>query len=304
MKQIIIDTDPGVDDALAILLAISSKLNIIGITTTYGNSNIKNTTKNTLSILQVLNSNIPVYQGASLPLNKKPVFAKSHGSNGLGGFGVNLKTKSKKTSAIQFLINSLSQNPTKSFNIICLGPSTNLALLGIIRPDLISKINQIIILGGVFNQKGNITPKAEFNVYNDPLALKIILEFSTPKVLIPINICRQVVFTLNEFNQLKNTNISNSFKKIVNSYINYYQYDKKYGGFKGGVMYDVLAITYAINPKLFKTENNFVSVNSTGQTLIKQKSPNNSQVITGVDPIRIKKLFFDSVNNKYQAQTI
>jgi inosine-uridine nucleoside N-ribohydrolase len=299
MKKIIIDTDPGVDDALALLLAISANLNITGITTTFGNTGIKETTKNTLAILQILNSNIPVYQGSASPLIKKQIFAKSHGINGLGGFNPKLRLRIQRKSAVQFLINSLCQNPSKSFDIICLGPTTNLALLKIIRPDLIKKINRIIILGGVFGEKGNITPKAEFNVYNDPQALNIVLSFEVKKVLIPINICRQVTFTLNEFNQVNNPKINNSFRKITNSYINYYQYDKKYGGFSGGVMYDLLAIAYLINPRLFKTENNFISVKSNGETLFKSRKNSNCQIITKVTPSGVKKLFFNSVNNKF-----
>ncbi|MCW1948964.1 MAG: nucleoside hydrolase [Candidatus Shapirobacteria bacterium] len=299
MKQIIIDTDPGVDDALAILLAISSKLNIVGITTTYGNSNIENTTRNALSILQILNSNIPVYPGAATPLSKKSILAKSHGSNGLGNFNVDLRLQPQKISATQFLINSLSKNPNQSIDIVCLGPTTNLALLKIIRPDLISKINQIIILGGVFNQKGNTTSKAEFNVYSDPLALKIVLEFPVAKIIIPINICRQVTFTLDELNQIKNTKISNNFKKIADFFINYYQNNQKYGGFKGGVMYDVLAIAYLANQKSFKIKKKYISVDLNGQTQIQEKLSNNCTLITDSDPKEIKKLFFNSINNKY-----
>jgi inosine-uridine nucleoside N-ribohydrolase len=299
MKQIIIDTDPGVDDALAILLAISSKLNIVGITTTYGNSTIENTTKNTLSILQILNSNIPVYQGSALPLIKKPILAKSHGQNGLGGFSLkNLQRKKEDITAIQFLINSLEKSKDKEIDILCLGPTTNLAILEIIRPDLITKINQIIILGGVFFEKGNITPKAEFNVYNDPQALDIVLSFEANIILIPINICRQVTFTLDELNQIDNLDIGNSIKKIAKAYINYYQYDKKYGGFSGGVMYDILAIAYLIKPSLFKTEEKFISVSLAGQTKIKNMTINNCNLVTKAKPEQIKKLFFDSVNNQ------
>lgn len=298
MKQIIIDTDPGVDDALAVLLAISSKLNIIGITTTYGNSNIENTTKNALSVLQILGSNIPVYQGTSLPLIKKPIFAKSHGQNGLGGFFLkNIQRKIENITAVQFFINSLEKSKDKEIDIVCLGPTTNLALLKIIRPDLISKINQIIILGGVFGESGNITSKAEFNVYNDPKALESVLSFDIPKILIPINICRKVMFTLKDLNQINNKNISNNFKQITKIYIDYYQNNSKYGGFSGGVMYDLLAITFLLNPNLFKTEKKKIFVNLNGQTKIKNGLISNCDLVVKTKPKPIKKLFFNTVNN-------
>ena len=305
MKKIIIDTDPGVDDALAILLAITSKLNIIGITTTFGNSTIENTTRNALTILEILQSSIPVYMGSSNPLIKTPIVAKSHGKNGLGGFSIkNIKNIKKKISAIQFIINTLEENVTKEVDILCLGPTTNLALLKILRPDLICKINQIIILGGVFFEKGNITPTAEFNVYNDPKALDILLSFNVPTTLIPINVCRKVVFNINDFNQIKNTNISKSFKQISKIYIDYYKNDPKYGKFKGGVMYDLLVISFLINSNSFKTENKYISVKSNGQTKIKNDIASNCNLVVGVNPKKVKQLFFSTINSNLNTQSI
>jgi inosine-uridine nucleoside N-ribohydrolase len=301
MKKIIIDTDPGVDDSIAILFAIASKQNIIGLTTTYGNSNITNTTQNALTILDILESNIPVYQGSAQPIVKQAILAKSHGKNGLGEFSLkNLKRKKENISAIQFYINTLEKNKDKSINILCLGPTTNLALLNIIRPDLVSKINQVIILGGVFFENGNITPNAEFNVYSDPEALNIILNINVSKTLIPINVCRKVMFDLNDFNRINNTKLSNNFKQITKNFIDYYKNDKNYGNFKGGVMYDLLVTCYYKNPKIFKNQNKFITVNSQGQTKIKNNSISNCNLVTDVNPKKIKQLFFNTINTKYE----
>jgi len=299
MKKIIIDTDPGVDDSLALLLAISSNLNIIGITTIYGNSTIKNTTKNTLSVLQILNSNIPVYQGSSKPLFKKPILPPSHGKNGLVEFSLkNLQRKKENITAIQFLINSLEKNKDKEIDILCLGPTTNLALLKIKRPDLIKKINQIIILGGVFFEEGNIASKAEFNVFSDPEALDLILSFECQKTLIPINVCQKVIFTLKDFNKINNPKIASNFKIISNKYINYYQNDPIYGKFKGGIMYDLLVICFLINKEIFKTQNKYITVNSKGQTKIKNKKQPNCCLVTSANPKKIKNTFFNNINSK------
>jgi inosine-uridine nucleoside N-ribohydrolase len=301
MKKIIIDTDPGVDDSIAILFAIASKLNIIGLTTTYGNSSITNTTRNALTILDILKSNIPVYQGSAKPIVKQAILAKSHGKNGLGEFSLkSLKRKKENISAIQFYINTLEKNKDKSIDILCLGPTTNLALLNKIRPDLVSKINQVIILGGVFFENGNITPKAEFNVYCDPEALRIVLSINVSKTLIPINVCRKVMFDLNDFNQIKNNNISNNFKTISKNYINYYQNNQKYGKFKGGVMYDLLVTCYYKNPKIFKNQNKFITVNSQGRTKIKKDQTPNCNLVMDVNPQKIKQLFFNTINTKYE----
>lgn len=297
MKKIIIDTDPGVDDSLALLLALASKLKIIGITTVFGNSNIDNSTRNALTIMEILKSNIPIYQGASQPLIKKATLAKSHGQNGLGGFSLkNLKRKSENITAVQFLINSLEKSKDKEIDILCLGPTTNLALLKIIRPDLIKKINQIIILGGVFFESGNITSKAEFNVYNDPDALSSVLSFECKKTLIPINICRKVTFTLEDFNKINNPKISSDFKIISKNYIDYYQKDPIYGKFKGGVMYDLLVICYLLNQKIFKSEDKYIKVGSNGQTEILKNQKTNCNLIMDVNPKKIRKLFFDTIN--------
>lgn len=299
MKKIIIDTDPGVDDSLALLLAFSLNLNIVGVTTSYGNSTIENTTKNALSILQILNSNIPVYKGASKPLIKKSILAKSHGKNGLGGFSLkNLSKKKEKTTALQFLINTLEKSENKEIDIFCLGPTTNLALLKIKRPDLIKKINQIIVLGGVFFEEGNITSKAEFNVFNDPSALDSILSFDCQKTLIPINVCRKVIFTLKDFNKINSPKIALNFKTISNNYINYYQNDPIYGKFNGGVMYDLLVISFFINSKFFKTQNKYITVNTKGQTKIKNKKEPNCCLVMDVNPKKVKNLFFNAINSK------
>jgi purine nucleosidase len=300
MKKIIIDTDPGVDDSIAILFAIASKFNIVGITTTYGNSDIYNTTRNTLTILSILNSKIPVYQGCAKPLIRPPILANSHGKNGLGDFFIKkLNRKIENVSALQFYINTLENNQDKSVDILCLGPTTNLAILDKIRPDLISKINQIIILGGVFFEKGNITSKAEFNVYSDPEALNSVLSFRVKKTLIPINICRKVMFNLEDFNQINNVKISNNFKQITKNYINYYKYDQKYGKFKGGVMYDLLITCYYKNSNIFEFSNKYITVNSKGQTQIKTDQIPNCNLIIKVNPKKIKQLFINTINSNF-----
>ena len=177
-QKIIIDTDPGVDDALAIMLALSSRLvNVLGICTVYGNSSIENTTKNALSLIQIINQNIPIFQGVSKPIygNFKP--ANSHGQNGLGNFELKELTKCIETeSAIGFYIKTLDFYPPKSVTIVAIGPSTNLAILKILRPDLFTKIKELIIMAGVFEEEGNTTKYAEFNCYCDPYSFYEILK--------------------------------------------------------------------------------------------------------------------------------
>jgi len=296
--SIIIDTDPGVDDALAIMLACCAKLNIVGLTTVYGNSTVENTTQNTLTILGVVGKKIPVYKGARRPLNGKGKLANSHGDNGLGGFKLKkLSQKIEKQNAYQFLVKSLEKNAQSE--IICLGPATNLAKVLKTKPELSKKISRLIILGGVIGEKGNISPYAEFNAYNDPWALKILLNAKCSKVLIPINVCRKVYFKEVDFLNLKKRKYKTSLQKITKIYIDYYQNNSEYGVFEGGVMYDLLAVSFLLRPTLFKVRPARVTVcikgKKTGQTK-EANGQSNCSLIYDVDAEKVKELFFSTVN--------
>ncbi|MBP9690900.1 nucleoside hydrolase [Candidatus Woesebacteria bacterium] len=265
MNKIIIDTDPGVDDALAIMLASASSLDICGITTVFGNSSVTNCTRNALTILQILNSCIPVYKGSNKPIQGKATQASSHGDNGLGGYTLpNLRLKSQGN-ALRFIEKAVSKYPDKTIDLVALGPLTNIASFGQKYPELINRIRRIIILGGVFNEPGNITPYAEFNTFNDPWALKKVLSFPVEKILIPANVCRKVVFTLEDFQKIQNVNLKLAIQAITQIYIDYYKNDAIYGGFAGGVMYDLLAIAYEVNPNIFVSRNACVSVDTMDQ---------------------------------------
>lgn len=303
MKKIIIDTDPGVDDALAIALACYSDLSIQALTTVFGNSGIGNTTRNALTILELLGKKIPVFQGSSKPLKGKSTLPGSQGDNGLGGFKKTVNLRKKSQPAVSYLKNILENSEKKTITFVCMGPTTNLASLFLKRPELSEKIREIIILGGVFQEAGNITPYAEFNVFNDPYALQCVLRIKCKKILIPINICRKVLFELKDFDGITNKKVSEIFKRISELYIQYYRTDKTYGGFKGGVMYDLLTIAYVIAPRLFKIVPAYVIVETSrkrtkGKTTIRIGAENNCFVVQNTNPQLIKKLFFDTMNRE------
>lgn len=305
MERIIIDTDPGVDDALAITLAIYSRLTIAGITTVYGNSHIKNSVRNALTILQLLEKSIPVYRGAYKPLYGQGKRARSHGDNGLGGFTLKKLTKTEeKKSALEFLANQLQITEKKSVSVASIGPLTNLALLQLVRPDLCRRLKRVVIVGGVFFEKGNVTSHAEFNVYNDPLALDTVLNIECEKILIPINICRKIIFTKDDFIRIKNKKLRSAFKKISRIYIKYYTSVSRFGTFTGGVMYDVLAIAYLLDRSIFKVKKTTVEVaicsQKRGKTTLSKSKPNNCSVVTDVNAKKIKGLFLNTINSYRQ----
>lgn len=297
--NIIIDTDVGVDDSLALALAIASGTSICGIATVFGNASVDNTTRNTLTILQLLKSTLPVYRGAATPLLGKQILPKSHGDNGLGGFSIPLQRKQETESAIEFYKRTLEHET--NVTVICLGPVSNIALINSLFPKLARKIKKLIILGGVFFEKGNMSPVAEFNTINDPYALRNVLTIDCPKVIIPINVCRQVLMQESDFNRITNRKLKSTFQKITDLFIRYYSSDDEYAGFTGGVMYDLLAIAYALEPTLFTTEKGNVYVETgdnplLGQTIFTPDVKSSCEIITACKPKEIIDLFFTTIN--------
>jgi inosine-uridine nucleoside N-ribohydrolase len=298
-NKIIIDTDPGVDDALAIAFAIKATLQIDGICTVYGNSTVTNSSKNTLSILELVNSNIPVYEGTNKPIKGKNKLANSHGNNGLGGFYLQTNKKLNNKSALEYYQSVLSNS--NKVTVVAIGPTTNIGELLIKSPKLVNKIEKIVIMGGVFNEPGNISPFAEFNVFNDPYSLELVLQSDIKeKILIPANVCRKVLFSKMVFDEIKNKKVSKGLKQITDLYINYYAKDSQYGGFEGGVMYDLLNIAYLIKPDLFTLKKERVIVETKeleklGLTSIVSGKPN-CLVINNVDSESLTKLYLEVMN--------
>ena len=270
LQQVIIDTDPGVDDALAIMVAHNTPvLQVKGITTVFGNHTIEKTTKNACTILDIIGVSSPVYRGASRPLAKEaPPIANSHGETGLGGYRqsglLRSKAATKKIEA-ENAIDFLARAIVPGTHIACLGPTTNLALLANLYPNALRQAKALIIMGGAFNQPGNTGPWAEYNVFCDPDALAQLLNFEdVPKVLIPADVCRTVTMDEADFTKGKNQQLNKAIRDIIREYVKYYKEDLVYGGSEGGVMYDTLVIAYLLWPELFNVEPKHVVVETGG----------------------------------------
>lgn len=299
MNRIIIDTDPGVDDALAIAFALSSPLDVIGISTVFGNSSVADSTQNALTIVDLLEKNTPVYAGARRPMNGKSKRASSHGKNGLGGLELKTNRTQQQAGAQKFIVEQL-RSANEPIDIVAIGPATNIALIVKNYPDVVAKIGQVVVMAGVIDAAGNITDKAEFNAYNDPLALQIVLSAPMRTVLIPADVCRKVVFTTDVFDRIRNEGMRDAMLKLTAAYITYYQQNDDFETFEGGVMYDLLAVAYILNPTLFTTINSEVRVNLDGgpdygmTTLGDSKAE--SLVARDVDASRVKGLFLATLN--------
>lgn len=299
MKKLIIDTDPGVDDAIAIALACKANLDLLALTTVYGNATLENTTKNALTILSIMKKHIPVYKGLDKPLAGDGRLSHVHGDNGFGGFKLkNLISTEEKQPAEDFLIESIKNN---SIDICAIGPVTNIAAIAKKSPGILSKINSLIILGGAVSEKGNVTAYAEFNIYNDPYSLQVILNQQCNTVLIPAEVCRKVTFTLDDFNSIQNEETRETFKQIAKIYIRYYTSKDEFAGFSGGVMYDLLTIAYVLDPSLFEVINAHIEVETKpgtyyGQTRFIEGRKTNCLLATNVNAFKLKELFFKAMN--------
>lgn len=301
MKKIIIDTDPGVDDAIAIAFGIKSSLPIESIACVYGNSTVENSIKNTLTILELAEVEIPVYKGAKKPLIGEAKLAEGHGDNGFGGFGIKFLKQTAKLSALEHYKEILSNSQPGELSIIAIGPTTNLGQLLKESPELFQKIGKIIIMGGVFGAVGNITPYAEFNVYNDPQSFRLLIESNHSElIVVPADVCRKVVFGKNVFDKINYSKLSNGLSKISQFYLNYYSNDKEFGGFRGGVMYDLLAVALHEHENIFQIKPCKVKVETEagekyGLTEITAGS-SNCRLVTDVNSEKLTRLFIKTMS--------
>lgn len=243
---VIIDTDPGHDDALAIMLAVKSNLfKVHAITTVSGNSTIENTTRNARFILKLLNrEDIPVYSGAEKPLNRDLIRAVVHGSNGLEGLNPTNEPGLTRD-AVDRILSIIEDNPDE-VTLITLGPLTNVAKAMLRNPEIMMKLKQIVIMGGAIKVPGNQNRVAEFNIFVDPEAASIVLKSPVKKVIIPLDACNHVRLSLEDFKQVKNERLNKPLQNMIKPYIKNISIEE---GVNAALMYDPLTVYSLINPE-------------------------------------------------------
>lgn len=257
---VIIDTDPGHDDALAIMLAIrSNKMDIKAITTVAGNVDIQKTTNNTRFILDLLDSNIPIFSGSKKPLKKKLITANVHGESGLDGAKI-VKTEKLNGLAVDTMIKIVRTNPGL-VSVFCIGPETNLAKAFLKDPELPELIKQVIIMGGAIDVPGNKSPVAEFNIFVDPDAAKIVFDAPVRKIIVPLDVCNEIPMFLDDFKRIKG-NLKNPILSMMKKFIKGIE---KFENFKGALVYDALAIYYLINPDACETTEMNIQIETKGK---------------------------------------
>ncbi len=246
-KSIIIDTDPGHDDALAIILLEKSGLvNIKAITTVAGNSSIENVTNNARYILDLVNSKTSIYSGSDRPLSRDLIKANVHGESGLDGAKI-VKSEPLNDLAVDKIIEIVRSNPGK-VSIVIIGPETNIAKAILKEPNLPKLVKEFIIMGGAIDCPGNKNRTAEFNIFVDPEAAEIVFNSGAKIILIPLDICNEILLTLKDFQLLKGSKLYRPIMSMMKKYI---KGIKTFENIKGVLVYDALAAYYLINPQAY-----------------------------------------------------
>jgi|TARA_B110000977_G_C11030163_1_gene474893 inosine-uridine nucleoside N-ribohydrolase len=268
-EKVIIDTDPGVDDSLAIVFALKSKqLEVLGLTTIFGNVETHLATLNSLRLLEIMEKNVPVAEGASRPLYMKKLSppADVHGEDGLGEINLPLpKTNAIKKSAAEFIVQTVMDNPGE-VTLIVLGPMTNIALALALEPDLSENVKQVVAMGGVLQVMGNVSPVASANILGDPHAADIVMGTDWNMTLVSADITRQVLVTDSWWNSVRKkggTNVEFLFD-TSRFYRTFYQ---SVGYSDGYPNHDSTAVAYVLAPELFETDQRAVRVVTDGMTI-------------------------------------
>ena len=250
MTNIILDCDPGHDDAIAILLlgAHLDKFNVLGVTTSCGNQTIDKTTKNALNVIDYLNLPFDVYQGSDRPLYAKTkTCSKIHGKSGLDGFSFKKHDKKALGNGVDFMINTL-HNLDGKCTIITTGPMTNVAK--VIKKDktIKEKIEKIVLMGGSIGS-GNVTPAAEFNINCDPEAASICFKSGIPIYMIGLDVTRKVLVLKDIIERIKKINniASVLFVDLMEAFN---KTQKIVFGLDGGPLHDPVTIASLIDDKL------------------------------------------------------
>jgi purine nucleosidase len=254
-RRIIIDTDPGQDDAFAILLALGSpdEIEVLGMVAVAGNVPLPLTERNTRIVCELAGRpEIAVYAGCDAPLKRKLVTAEHvHGQTGLDGPPMIPPTMPLQPQhGVDFIIDTLRNNPAKTITLCPLGPLTNVAAAFQKAPDIIPMVQEIVLMGGAYFEVGNITPAAEFNIYVDPEAAQIVLKSGAPIVIMPLDVTHKVIATRARVEAIRA--IGSEVGRVAADWADFFgRFDVAKYGSDGGPMHDPTVIAYLIAPHLF-----------------------------------------------------
>jgi pyrimidine-specific ribonucleoside hydrolase len=305
-RNIIIDCDPGIDDAVAITYAIANedKLNILGITTVTGNQSIEKVTNNALKLVSFFNKDIKVAKGADTPLiREKRDASYVHGTTGMGNYELpEPSNKIVSENAVEFLKNTLLASDEK-ITLVPIGPLTNIALLFKVYPETKEKIDEIVIMGGAIHG-GNTTPTAEFNIWADPESAKIVFDSGAKIVMAGLDVTHHSGFYKDDVKELleKKGKVSNMCGEILSFY---FKADHvKNGNFTP--IHDACTIMYLLHPEIYSYKHMPIDIDCSyslnrGMTVGDNREwvkydETYPKVLMGIDTDKFRKILLEAIH--------
>jgi len=304
IKRIIIDTDPGIDDSLAILLALASpEITLEGLSVVHGNSSTEQGTINALSVLELAKAgHIPVYKGCDLPLVQPSLLApETHGDEGIGYAKLSAaQSKYQVERGSDFLIEKIMSNPGE-ITLVCIAPLTNIALAIRQEPRIVEKVKEVFIMGGALRHEGNTTMLAEFNTYVDPHAAHIVFHSGMPMTLTPLDVTYQCIFTKDDLNRLLKIN-SSITTFIADATRFYMEFHDEYQKIDGCVINDPMTLALTFMPEICDYKELYIDVDLSGGVGMGNtfadfyhmtQKPANMKVALGIRPRDFMELFLE-----------
>lgn len=308
-EKIIIDCDPGIDDAIALMIAQAHPAcEILGVTTVSGNQTIDKITSNALRLAEFYGiDDAPIARGAEAPLVREAIQADSHGETGLGGWELpNATRQISEQGAVEFILDTVNSNPAGTVTVVAIGPLTNIALAFRADQGIAKRIKQIVIMGGG-HHAGNMTPNAEFNFYADAEAADEVLRSGGNIVLLGLDLTWQSAVPQAVLAEI--AALSSPVARAVAAWINFYAQIETTPGEDGPSIHDACAVAFVINPLLVATEPACVLVETQGRWTYGEsvvdvdhrfERENNVQIGTILDRDGFWRLVIDSLRS-YEA---
>jgi purine nucleosidase len=307
-KRILFDTDPGIDDACAILLALASpELSLEGLSVVHGNCSLEQATTNALSVLELAGAtHIPVAKGCELPLVQPSLLApETHGNTGLGYAQLPApRTRPIVQQGIDFLIEKILSSPGE-VTLVAIGPLTNVALAIRQEPRIVQAVNEVIVMGGAIRYEGNTTALAEFNTYVDPHAAYAVYHSGMPMTLVPLDVTYQCILTKNDVQKLQQ--VDSPITKFVEEATRFYmEFHDEFQSIDGCVINDPLALALTFAPDLCSYREMPVDVDISGGISMGKtigdfynygKKPANMRVALNVRSRDFIDLFVERISN-------
>ena len=299
MKRLIIDTDPGHDDIMAILTALAhcGELELLSFCTVAGNQTVDKVTDNILKVEDYLNLSIPVYKGEARPLLLEPKpQPQAHGESGMDGPILPApKRKIEEMGAVDYYKKVLKES-TEKVTIVALAPLSNLGRLLQETPECAEKIEEIVLMGGALNG-GNINKCAEFNIWHDPHAAKIVFDSGIKIVMAPLEVCYAGGIMIEETKRFKN---GRRVSKLVDDLFSFYLRYAIDRGWDRTAIFDLIPVLWLLKPEIFKYKEGKVDIvlegeDTQGQTILKE-GPGNHIVLYDTDREACMQIFFEAID--------